>query len=163
MLGKRILAFVLCSNLFGVFAADQKGRESLPDGMSSAFPLTSLLMTYLYQLDELAKPYCQKHTDILSVWCSGCKRRRLSLGEFSGCLLFQAFKEIAQGKEAGKTKVAFENFSKLLTLPDTKESDMVDFVLQALKDIECPCPYCRKTSWEKVPENSISSLPIKNS
>ncbi len=112
----------------------------------------------MFQMDELAKDYCQKYTSVLPIWCGKCKQRRLYLGEFSGCLMAKMLKEAAAENNPEGTKIVFENFLKLLTSSDTKESEMTDFVLKEMKNIDYSCTACHINAWEKIPEVSETRI-----
>ncbi|MFH0897970.1 MAG: hypothetical protein V1855_00130, partial [bacterium] len=82
--------------------------------------------------------YCKKNTPNLPIGCASCKQRKLSLGEFSACLMLQ------------ECKSSYDDFLKLLASADTKEADMVVFVLEHMKNIQYSCTNCKNTLWESV-------------
>jgi hypothetical protein len=149
MLKKKFLAFVLCLKFFITFAQDQTGQVSLDNPNDSKSDISWFITTML-QLDELAKPYCQKYSTILPIWCGHCKERKLYLGEFPGYLFGLALKDASDGKNIGNLKTTFEDFLKLLTATDAKESDVVDFVLKKTKELEYHCTNCQSTEWENT-------------
>ena len=151
MVGKRVLTFVLCCNSLVFGAQDQKAQEPIPQNIASTYYDVMGLLNIMLRLDKLAEDYCKKYSNVLPVWCANCRQRRLYLGELSGCLFAQMVKDAAAGKGIEKLKATFENFLKLLASVDTKESDMVTFVLKEIKELEYHCTNCQSTSWEKMP------------
>lgn len=137
MLGKFLLAVMLCFFPLNVFVQNQNESKEIPQSdLSNGI---SGFMTFLFQLEKIAaNGYCKKNTTTLPIWCSNCKQRRLSLGEFSACLMLQS------------SETTYSDFLKLLASTDTKEADMAAFVLVHMKSIRYVCTNCKNTSWEQV-------------
>ena len=154
MSGKKLFIFVLCFNV-SVLSVKSKTRGELQFNTSSDAVIVSQVMTYFFQLDEIAKPYCQKHSSVLPIWCMTCKKRRFFLGEFSGCLLALMLKNLANKQEVERLAAIFEKFLKILVSPELQESNMVDFVLQEMKNIDYPCTGCHVNAWEKMPTEPV--------
>lgn len=153
MIGKFFFIFALCINLSVLFSQSQDRL----DLRLSATPNSDLVfqaLTYLFQLDETAKPYCQRYSKILPIWCSNCKKRTLALADFPALLSALILKNVADKKEAERLMAVFEKFLKILTSPDTQEATLADFVLQEMKKLDYECEGCHHKSWEKIPEGS---------
>ncbi len=139
MWGKYFLSIVLCCFSIVIFAQDQKELEVLHQDIISECPMATSFMTFLFQLDKIAaEGYFKKNTENLPIWCANCKQSILSLGEFSACLMLQS------------CKASYDAFLKLLASIDTKETEMVDFVIEHIKNIQYPCTNCKNTSWERI-------------
>jgi hypothetical protein len=159
MIGKKLLAFTLCAHLFNLFVQGQVQQGMKLDATSIDNIVTRVMMSF-FQLDELRKPYCEKYSNCLPIWCGNCKGRKLSVCDFpvylSAMILTNASdKKEANKKEVEKIALIFDNFLKILTVADPQESTMVDFVLQEVKNVDFLCPHCHLTAWEKIPEEKI--------
>jgi hypothetical protein len=90
MWGKYFFTTILYCFPLIIFAQDQKELEITQHDVVSSCPMASTFMAFLFQLEKIAtEGYCKKNTFDLPIWCASCKQRRLSLGEFSACLMLQ--------------------------------------------------------------------------
>lgn len=160
MSGKKFLTFVLLLNTYIFFIEAQKPEQcDVTFDTSSPKIIASQAMTYFFTLEEIAKPYCQKYSTVLPIWCNTCKKRKLHLGEFSGCILALLLKNVNDQKETKRLALIFDNFLKILTTPKPQESTMVDFIVKEMKKIDYPCTECHSNAWEKIPKDSKSTKP----
>ena len=143
------LILLLCIHVFFVEAQNQNQRNIRFD-ISSPTAIVTQSMTYFFTLEKMAKPYCQKYSNIMPIWCSKCKTRKFHLGEFSGCILALLIKNVADQKEVERLAAIFENFLKILTMPEPQEAAMVDFVVKEMKNIAYQCTECHSNEWEKI-------------
>ena len=156
MIEKKLFTFSLCASLL-VFSLHSKDQQALRFDTSSSATIAAQVMTHFFQMDEIAKTYCQQYSSVLPIWCGKCKKRKLYLGEFSGCLLALILKNAADKKEVERLASVFENFLKILTTPKPQESIMVDFVVKEMKNIEYLCTECHSNTWEVIP-NTVKAI-----
>ena len=146
-----IFIFLLCIHVFFI-EAQKQDQDKLRFDTSSPTAIASQSITYFFKLEEIANPYCQKYSNIMPIWCSKCKKRKLHLGEFSGCILALLIKNATDKKEAKRLASVFETFLTILTTPKPEESIMTDFVVKEMKNIDYPCTQCHSNAWEKIPD-----------
>ncbi|MFA6527040.1 MAG: hypothetical protein WCT20_01310 [Candidatus Babeliales bacterium] len=99
---------------------------------------------------DTIEKYVQKNGINLEIKCKNCTTRRLSLGEFDGCLLAWITKAISDGHEAfQKNKILVERFLKLLS-DDAPSEELIVFMVNVSNDMKEECSHCHGVVWEKI-------------
>jgi hypothetical protein len=111
---------------------------------------SAVLVFTLGELNNASNSYFQKHDSDLKIKCKNCIERKLTIGEFEGCLMAWVIKALADSHNVfEKTKKILDRYIKLLS-EDASAEQLIIFMLNTANDMKQQCFHCPGTSWEKI-------------
>lgn len=165
MLGKKVLAFVLCSMFLVAFAQDQSRQESLPNSVSSFTSSLTESELVIAVFNELAHyfdatvKFCialnafeQNHkVEIPEITCKYCPQRALPCDELINKIKAKAMEKAVCDKtsvaEAVRKKMLdiYQEITNLLSIGNI--DNLRKFMAKIAQEKAIPCEGCQKVEW----------------